>query len=108
MVKKLLPRKYLFLSQNVLSVLFTNQQSPGLSERVYMYENIKFMRIEDISKMLSISAPTIRRLVAANNFPKPYKIGLRANGWLLSDIEEEITRRHAFTLALKYLLASIP
>jgi hypothetical protein len=44
--------------------------------------------------MLPISESTIRRLVIAGRFPKPYKLGA-ATLWNLVDVEAFITRQAA-------------
>ena len=44
--------------------------------------------------MLPLSESTIRRLVIAGRFPKPYKLGA-ATLWNMADVEAFITRQAA-------------
>jgi len=48
----------------------------------------KLYRAEEVSKMLSVSVPTIWRWVNLGLFPKPKKIGLRTTVWEKDQLDE--------------------
>jgi prophage regulatory protein len=52
-----------------------------------MNEQLKIIRLPDVEQRSGISRSTIYRYMNAGNFPKTIKIGLRAVGWLESDID---------------------
>jgi len=60
----------------------------------------RVVRIADLATrpgkpgMLPLSKSTIRRLVIAGRFPKPYKLGA-ATLWNMADVEAFITRQAA-------------
>ena len=45
------------------------------------------VRPKDQILFTGISLPTAYRLARLNRFPKPRKVGLRASGWLRSELE---------------------
>jgi predicted DNA-binding transcriptional regulator AlpA len=45
------------------------------------------VRPKDQILFTGISLPTAYRLARQNRFPKPRKVGLRASGWLRSELE---------------------
>jgi len=55
--------------------------------------SIKILRPIDVCEKLGISKGTIYRLEKNNDFPKRKQLGLRAVGWLESDIDEWIQKR---------------
>ena len=55
--------------------------------------SIKILRPIDVCEKLGISKATIYRLEKNNDFPKRKQLGLRAVGWLESDIDEWIQKR---------------
>jgi len=54
---------------------------------------MRFIRSEELSKILSVSKPTIWRMEKNGQLPPKRKIGKRAAGWLDTDIEEWLTNR---------------
>ena len=46
-----------------------------------------------LSRLLGLSKATIYRLLKRNRFPKSIKLGPRAVGWRLKDIDEWIASR---------------
>lgn len=55
------------------------------------------IRMEDVSRKISLKPSSIYALIQAGKFPKPFKItpGGRASGWLCSDIESWLLSRAA-------------
>jgi prophage regulatory protein len=49
------------------------------------------LRLPDVKARTGLSRTTIHNRVVDGSFPKPIKIGLRAIGWLESDINKWIT-----------------
>lgn len=45
------------------------------------------LRIIDLVEFLSLSKPTIYRLIKRGQFPIPIKLGSQAVGWLKKDVE---------------------
>lgn len=46
----------------------------------------RYLKLPEVSAISGLSSPTIKRLEKINRFPARKKIGLRAVGWLRSDI----------------------
>lgn len=59
----------------------------------------QIIRLPAVLDMLSVSKPTIYNWIKQGNFPAPLKIGPKASGWLLAEIEawiaEHATKRVA-------------
>ena len=53
----------------------------------------KILRREDVETMTGLSRSTIYKLMSQGTFPKAIRIGPRAVGWRLSDIEVWIDSR---------------
>ena len=53
----------------------------------------KILRRKDLEAMIGLSRSTIYKLISENMFPKPVKLGPRAVGWRLSDIEDWLDTR---------------
>lgn len=47
----------------------------------------KILRLPAVMAMLGVSKPTIYLWIKRGAFPAPLKIGPKASGWLLSEIE---------------------
>ena len=47
----------------------------------------EIIRMNDVIAQVSLSRSTILRMVKADEFPRPKKIGLRRVGWARKDIE---------------------
>jgi prophage regulatory protein len=45
-----------------------------------------FLRIEAVTSVIGLSVPTVYRLMAKGDFPRPIKLTSSARGWKLSDI----------------------
>ena len=56
-------------------------------------ETLKILRLPAVITMLGVSKPTIYLWIKRGRFPAPLKIGQKASGWLLSDIESWIAER---------------
>ena len=53
----------------------------------------RILRMPDLSRYLGISKATIYRLLNRRRFPKPIKLGPRAVGWKITDVDEWIATR---------------
>lgn len=54
----------------------------------------RIVRIKELKTIIGLSQATIYRLVAADSdFPKPYKLGVRGNGWKTSEVQNWIDNR---------------
>lgn len=45
-----------------------------------------FLRIETVTALIGLSVPTVYRLMAKGDFPRPVKLTAAARGWQLSEI----------------------
>lgn len=53
----------------------------------------KVIRLEEVIKMTSLSRSTIYTLIQQGAFPKPIKIGKRAIGFIIDEIEKWLQSR---------------
>lgn len=51
------------------------------------------LRRKQVEQMIGLSRSTIYNSIREGTFPKPIQLGLRAVGWLESDIEAWLTSR---------------
>lgn len=49
---------------------------------------MKFIKLNDVVKVTSLSKSTIYRLVAENDFPRQVPLGGKSVAWVESEIEE--------------------
>lgn len=54
---------------------------------------VRMLRLPEVSRLTGLGRDSIYRLGAANQFPRPYKIGLRASGWRSDAIQAWIESR---------------
>lgn len=54
---------------------------------------VKVLRLPAVLSMLGVSKPTIYLWIRKGEFPAPLKIGRKASGWLLSEVESWIAER---------------
>lgn len=59
----------------------------------------KILRLPAVLEMLGVSKPTIYLWIRKGNFPAPLKIGPKASGWSLAEIESWLAERGAARLA---------
>lgn len=52
------------------------------------YDDIKFMRIGEVLKIIPVGRSTFYRKVKNGEYPKPYKLSDRISAWKYSDIKE--------------------
>ncbi|MFA7398979.1 MAG: AlpA family phage regulatory protein [Sideroxydans sp.] len=57
------------------------------------YRPPRILRIDEVSERIGLSRATIYRLMDLGMFPKNFRIGLKAVGWLQSEVERWITER---------------
>jgi prophage regulatory protein len=50
-------------------------------------------KVSELSEQLSLSIPTIYRMSAVGEFPKPIKLGKRSSGWLKSEVDQWLQDR---------------
>ncbi len=53
----------------------------------------KILREPEVLNAISCSSPTLRRMEKRGQFPARRKIGLRAVGWLESEVMEWVSKR---------------
>ena len=53
-----------------------------------MKEEDRLLNAKEVSALLGVSRTTLHRLVSANKFPKPLRVGLRASRWRRSQVLE--------------------
>lgn len=54
-------------------------------------------RLPNLIEQIGLSRATIYKMVKAGTFPKPIKLGVRAVGWLETDIDEWLEQRELLT-----------
>ena len=55
--------------------------------------SLKILRRKDVEEIVGLSRSTIYKLMSTGAFPRPIRLGPRAVGWRLSDIEAWIEFR---------------
>lgn len=55
----------------------------------------QLLRMSQVRESVGLSKTQLYRLIAAGQFPQQIKIGSRASGWLLDEIEQWIQARAA-------------
>lgn len=55
--------------------------------------NLTILRRREVESIIKLSRSTIYNLMAKGEFPKPIKLGVRAVGWLESDISDWLNQR---------------
>ena len=63
----------------------TNKQATSSSDR--------FLRFPEVKERVGYSRSMVHLLIKEGKFPAPYKLGLRASGWLESSIDKWIAER---------------
>lgn len=58
-------------------------------------EKLKVLRVKQAAEMLSVSKAILYDWVRAGKFPKPIKLGQRAAGWTLEQIEQWLKERQS-------------
>lgn len=58
-------------------------------------EVMKIIRLPEVVRMTGLARSTVYKHMAEQRFPKQIKLGARAAGWLLTEIEEWIEARVA-------------
>ena len=58
-----------------------------------MASEFQFYRVNDLTKILSVSRASIYNWLNKGTFPKPIKISDRVNVWSKSDIEDWVSSR---------------
>ena len=53
----------------------------------------KIVKINDVRHQTHLSVASIYRLAKQGDFPKPIKLGVKASGWLQSEIDDWIQSR---------------
>lgn len=53
----------------------------------------RILRLRDVIAYTGLSRSTIYKYVAKNEFPKPRRLGVRAKGWMKSEIHNWILSR---------------
>lgn len=53
------------------------------------------LKVQQVCSLTGLSRASLYRLGACNQFPKPVKIGIRASGWRLSEIQAWLDSRES-------------
>lgn len=53
----------------------------------------RILRLADVRKLVGLHKSTIYRLIDANDFPKPVRLGPNSVGWLREEIDAWIDSR---------------
>lgn len=56
------------------------------------FDEIRFIRLSDVLKIVPIGRATLWRKIKKGEFPKPYNLGERAVGWKYSEVVEWINK----------------
>ena len=48
----------------------------------------QFLRLPQVIERIGLSKPSIYRLMKAGQFPRPVKLGSRASGWRVDELDE--------------------
>lgn len=56
-------------------------------------EEVRLLNERQVAELVGVSKSTLRRMVSANEFPKPIRIGKRAIRWRRSEVLEWIDSR---------------
>lgn len=46
----------------------------------------RLLNAREVTELIGVSRSTLHRMVAANRFPRPIRVGLRALRWRLSEV----------------------
>ena len=57
------------------------------------YMGIRLLRMADMVEKIGVSKGTIYGLMRTQGFPRSFKIGTRATGWLAHEVEAWLERR---------------
>ncbi|WP_183980188.1 helix-turn-helix transcriptional regulator [Tunturiibacter gelidoferens] len=56
-------------------------------------QNLSFLRLPAVQRKVPYSKSSIYTMIAAGQFPAPYRLGGRAVAWLERDVDDFIRRR---------------
>jgi prophage regulatory protein len=59
-------------------------------ERIIMMTEERFLKIDEVHRMTTISASEIKRRAREGRFPKSVKLGAQRSVWLLSEVQRWI------------------
>jgi prophage regulatory protein len=59
----------------------------------YPTENHSVLRLKDVTRRVGLQRASIYRGIAKGTFPRPISLGIRARGWLESEINAWIASR---------------
>ena len=46
----------------------------------------RLLNVREVTELIGVSKSTLHRMVSANRFPRPIRVGLRAVRWRLSEV----------------------
>ena len=55
--------------------------------------NLQIIRLPAVMQMIGMSKPSVYAMIKQGKFPRQIKIGAKASGWVLSEIEQWISER---------------
>jgi prophage regulatory protein len=88
-----------------LTVLMGNHHPPSSKEERIMGH--KILRLPDVIERVGFSRSSIYAFVDNGTFPKPVQIGIRAVGWLDSDVDDWILDRIEKSRGIGHSLTSL-
>ncbi len=60
---------------------------------IFLRGFMQIIKINAVKQQTNLSVPSIYRLAKQGDFPKPIKLGVKASGWLQSEIDDWIQSR---------------
>lgn len=75
--------------------LIVAETSPRDASNHSMLSTNHVLRRKDLKPATGLSPSTIYKMIALDEFPPPVKLGLKAVGWLKSDVDAWLARRRA-------------
>ena len=57
----------------------------------------RLLNVREVTELIGVSRSTLHRMVSANRFPSPIRVGLRAVRWRLSEVLVWMESRPAAT-----------
>lgn len=63
------------------------QAAPSKGQVVEAAKSAQVLKVRQVCSLVQLSKASIYRLAANSLFPKPVKIGVKASGWRLSEVQ---------------------
>lgn len=89
----LLPRTIVVEGSNVVAA--NDEQTAPLPASEPIHNETRSLRLPEVVRRLGVSRPTIYRMIAAGQFPKPRKLGGRVSVWSSSELDDWLHHKFA-------------